>query len=80
MSFKTLRPLPGAPVPPPDRKCSFIVPANTFLNEWRLQRYPDRPRECRHGAYVEIDGKAYCARHGGKIALEKWARGELVEK
>ena len=38
---------------------------------WRIQRYGDDAMRCTFPAVCEIDGKHYCARHGGEIALRK---------
>ncbi|HEV2155432.1 hypothetical protein [Bradyrhizobium sp.] len=75
--------------PPPERvitpQCTTVVPANTHFETWRKGRYADLrphtdPARCQRESVVEIDGKPYCTLHGGKVALAKWLKGELVEK
>jgi len=55
-------------------QCSSLVSDNQLtlrLQDWRTHRYgkANNPYHCRHGATVLIDGKPYCARHAGQLAL-----------
>lgn len=65
-------------------QCCVEVDPPTHAQMWRRDRYkklrpqfdPDR---CQHESTVEIDGKHYCTAHAGRIALDRWLKGDLVE-
>jgi hypothetical protein len=66
-------------------QCCVDIDDTIRLQQWRQDRYKRlRPKFdpllCQHESTVEIDGKHYCTGHGGKVALCKWLKGELVEK
>ncbi|MET4238600.1 hypothetical protein [Bradyrhizobium sp. RT10b] len=83
--IKTLRQPIIRPVPMPTPQCSEVVYSVGHDQQWRIKWYSERrpgndPTRCQHESNIEIDGKPYCRRHAGSIALSKWIRGELVEK
>jgi hypothetical protein len=66
-------------------QCCVEVDPPTHCTSYRLDRYKRLrphfdPHRCQHESTVEIDGKHYCTAHAGKIALERWLSGSLVEK
>lgn len=50
--------------------------------EKRLRRYSgvERVTQCTHSATVEIDGVPMCRRHAGQLVLERYIKGDLVDK
>lgn len=83
--LKKLKPVYDPPKRIPTPQCCVEVEDTVRLQQWRLDRYkalrPEfDPLKCQREASVEIDGKPYCSNHGGRVALKKWLRGELVEK
>lgn len=87
MSISSRKPLPVPNPSVPYIQCSADVKEiiSNRLVKWRQDRFLLRhpggdPLKCQHGATVEIDGKFYCTKHGGGIALRRWLNGELVEK
>ncbi|UFW91035.1 hypothetical protein BjapCC829_21850 [Bradyrhizobium barranii] len=66
-------------------QCCIEPDDNDRMRLWRQERYrqlrPDfDPQKCQRESVVEIDGKHYCGSHAGKVALNKWLSGDLVEK
>ncbi|WP_316397326.1 hypothetical protein [Bradyrhizobium sp. 33ap4] len=66
-------------------QCCAPVEPPTKATMWRRDRYlklrPSfNPDACQRESTVEIDGKPYCRLHAGGLALDKWLKGELVEK
>lgn len=64
--------------------CSAITLDNNseHYTQWRTDRYKDdsHPHECcRRIAVVMVDDRAYCRLHAGRLALDKWIKGELTE-
>ena len=83
MSIKPLKRIviPPPPPPPTPQCCVHIAPP-THNKTWRQKRYGDKGdhTRCQRESVVAINGKHYCRMHGGFIALDKWLKGELIER
>lgn len=85
MAIARLKPFVVKPEPVKTPQCSVVVPANSHFDEWRKGRYQQlrphmKPEQCQRESVVQIDGKHYCRIHAGKLALDLWLSGKLVEK
>lgn len=70
--------------PPPPRVarpmcCNPASDDTVRLIDWRSRRYGAEASHCQRLARYEIDGKPYCSLHAGRIALQRWRDGALVE-
>ncbi len=84
MSFREVKPLLVKPPRVVTPQCCVEPDDTDRMRRWRQERFkklrPDMdPQKCQRESVVQIDGKYYCANHGGKVALKKWLRGELIE-
>lgn len=83
--ISSLKPIVIRPVRVETPQCSAVVPATTSHEIWRKGRYAKLrphmdPTCCQRESSIEIDGKPYCRRHAGNIALDMWLQGKLGEK
>jgi len=85
MTIRILREPVIRPEPVSTPQCSMVVYTAGHDAAWRERWYGQRrpgadPKRCQHDSNVTIDGKPYCRRHAGALALERWLKGDLVEK
>lgn len=72
--IEIIKPLPEIKVPRPRVQCSVVVDDPPGVPGWRRRHYAsDRTStdhtRCQFQSVVKIDGKVYCARHAGNVAL-----------
>ena len=84
MPLEVLKPIRVKPERIITEQCCVEVNSPSHDLEWRKKFYSRRHsrfdyRRCQRESVVVIDGQSYCQLHGGKIALEKWLNGELVQ-
>lgn len=88
MPVKRLKRFVPVPVERPKlERCEYDCTSNPDWREY-VHRNPGRNNgkyasgrmmQCTFDGVVEIDGKPYCRKHAGFIALDKWLEGKLVE-
>lgn len=65
-------------------QCCIEIDPPLHAPEWRKNRYSKLrpsydPTLCQHPSVLEYQGKHYCGRHAGVLALDLWVSGKLVE-